>query len=439
MMIRAGAPAVLAVATLLAAAASATERMAVLAVDAELDGAQSALVAAAAVRKKLRAAGFDVLDEDATKGPMRAHLSRGGAPLSAYQARLAEAEAALAALDQAKVAQILETLVADLAVDQEPTVDKLALLEQSRLRLASRLLGMGGKRETGHAETAEGKRARQLLVDALRARPNVAPSADEYPARFFTLLDVARAELAARGRGGLRVDSRPRGATVLLEGREIGRTPLVLGEDALARGEYRLWLSAGAARSVPTRVTVDETTAALVVDLAFEGALWPEGPGLRPVAGATIDEEVSKNVGALLGIDRLVLVGVRRANDGQGTALWGTVLAVAEGRAARRGEVPLDQGKPVDEAATALAESLLGGGWVGGVREAKLPATVLPPTRPAPTEAAPDGDFPWLAVGLAAGGVVAVAVAGGLAVAAVALTPKEGAYTVSVRELGGGT
>ncbi|MCC7072687.1 MAG: PEGA domain-containing protein [Deltaproteobacteria bacterium] len=437
-MIGAGPPALLVLAMLLATRAGASERTAVLVVDTELDGATQGVAAAAAVRAKLRAAGLDVLDDEATRASLRAHLSRGGAHLAAYQARLAEAEAALAALDQHKVAQILETLVTDLAADQEPTVDKLALLEQARLRLASRLLGMGGKRETGHGETAEGKRALQLLIDGLRARPTLAPSPDEYPARFFTLLDGARAELAARGRGGLHVDSRPRGATVFLEGRDIGRTPLVLGAEALARGEYRLWLAMGTARSVPTRVTVGGASAPLHVDLAFDGALWPEGPGLRPVAGASIDEEMASKVGALLGVDALVLVGVDQAKGGGARALWGAALAVGGAQVPRRGAVPLDPDTPAEAAAATLAAFVTDGAAAGGVRDQPLPASVLPPARPGSVETEPAGDFPWLAVGLVSGGVLTAAVVGGIVVATVALTPKTGAYTVTVLELGGG-
>ncbi|MBI1944323.1 MAG: PEGA domain-containing protein [Deltaproteobacteria bacterium] len=423
------------VAALLGAAAADHERYAVLPVDTAKDGAPRALEAARAVRAALRSAGLDVLEEDATRAPLRAHLSRGGAPLAVYQERMAQSEAALAALEQDKVVRILETLVSDLVADQEPTVEKLQLLEQARLRLAARLLGIGGKRETGRAETPEGKRAHRLLLEALRARPTLAPSKDEFPARLFTLLDGARAALDAQGRGGLHVDSRPRGAVVYLEGRDIGRTPLVLGADALPLGEYRLWLAVGGAHSVPTRVQVEPAPQPLLVDLAFDGALWPEGPGLRPVQGASIDEDVAKTVGGVLGADVLVLVGTDARPGDAAPSLWGTAFSVASARAARRGAVPLPDGASVDEAAVALGRYLTGSNDATGVQEQALPATVLPPRKPVAATQVPEGEFPWLTVALVAGGVGAVVLAGAGVAAAVLSIPKSGAYTVTVVEL----
>mgnify|MGYP001590697394 CR=1 FL=1 len=423
----------------LIAAPAAAERYAVVAVDTANDGAAPALSAARAARERLRASGADVLDEEATRAPLREHLSRGGAPLSTYQGRLAQSEAALAALEQDKAVQILETLVTDLVSDQEPTVEKLQLLEQARLRLATRLIGLGGKRETGRSETPEGKRAHKLLVDALRTHPTLAPSKDEYPARFFTLLDGARTALDAQGRGGLHVDSRPRGATVLLDGRDVGRTPLVLGPDALSLGEYRLWVSIGAARSVPMRVLVEPEAKPLLVDLAFDGALWPEGPGLRPVEGASIDEDVAKTVGGVLGADVLLLIGVSEGAGGDAPSLWGAAFTVARAQAARRGAVPLVAGVAVEDATAELVRYLAGDDG-GDARARELQRTVLPQKDQASGAvgaAEVAGEFPWVAVGVIGGGVAAALLVGGAVVAAVALTPETGAYTVTITDIGG--
>lgn len=415
------------------------ERYAVVAVDAVLDGGAQALVAARATRAALRASGADVLDEEATRAPLRAHLSRGGAPLAAYQGRVAQSEAALAALEQEKAVQILETLVSDLVADQEPSVEKLALLEQSRLRLATRLIGLGGKRETGRAETEQGQQALRLLVDALRARPTLAPSKDEYPARFFGLLEQARTTVESQGQGGLHIDSRPRGATVYLEGRDVGRTPLVLGPDALARGEYRLWLAMGAARSVPMRVFVEPEPKPLLIDLAFDGALWPEGPGLRPVEGATIDEDVAKMVGSMLGADVLVMVGTSPADVVGEPTMWGAAFPVARARAVKRGVVPLPAGADLAAAAAELSRLLTSDG--GGPAQAKdLPPSVLPAKtrKPGAPDAAAhaDGELPWVPIAVGVGGVGAALLAAGAVVATVMLWPKNGAYTVTVTDLG---
>lgn len=409
------------------------ERYAVLAVDGARDGAAPALAAAREMRARLKAAGVDVLDEEATRSPLRAHLSRGGAPLASYQGRVAQSEAALAALEQEKAVQILESLVRDLVADQEPSVEKLALLEQSRLRLANRLIGLGGKRETGQAETEQGQQAHRLLVDALRTRPTLAPSKDEYPARFFVLMEKARHTLELQGQGGLHVDSRPRGATVLLEGRDVGRTPLVLGADALPRGEYRMWLTLGMARSVPVRVFVDAAPKPVIVDLAFDGALWPEGPGLRPVEGASIDEDVAKEVGSLLGAERLILAGTSPGEGGV-PSLWAASFSVARAEAARRGAVPLPAEAKVDEAADQLLRYLSGEDF-GQARASELPPGVLPPKEPA--AAAGESELPWTPIGIVAGSAAGVLLVGGAVAATILFWPKNGAYRVSVTDMEG--
>lgn len=418
------------------------ERVAVLPVDAARDGGASAIRAAAGVREVLKAQGFVVVDEAATRAKFNDYL-RPGTDIAQYQQRFDQSEQALAALDQDRSISILETLIKNLAEDPAFSREKQALLEIARLKLASRLIGLAGRAEKGNAETEFGKRAQALLVDALRANPKFAPAPNEYAPRFFDILERARGVLSQLGTGGLSVDSRPQGATVFLEGRDIGKTPLALGKDVLAKGNYRLWVEANGVRSVTKQVKIDDVTPRIDVDLAFEGALWPEGSGLRPVIG-TIDEQVGQKVGNLLEVDTVILVGRAHYEDSEDDSLFGAALAVGEGSVVRRGSVTLKEGVGIDAAARDLA-SFLSRGERGRVDEkAALPDSVLPLRKPgvgpeAVSSSAPTlsvsstsivaDDFPWLYVGLGAGAVVAVTAG---VIAAVLLVPRDGAVVITL-------
>lgn len=434
---------VLAVAGTVAGAARA-ERFAVLPVDAG-DGGELPVRAAAAVRASLQSGDLEVLGVEQTRAVLVDYLRRGGAELASYQRRLEQAEAALTALDEMSSLKILELLITDLAADPEFSREKHALLEVARLKLAARLVGLAGAKETGKGETDNGKRARVLLADALRANPKLAPSRDDFPPRFHLLFDNARAEIAARGTGGLNIDSRPRGATVLVEGRDVGKTPLTLGNDMLTKGSYRVWVESGGARSVPQLLEVGDRTTPVFVDLAFEGALWADGPGLRPLAGNTIDEEVAKKIGRFLGVDSLLLVGKARYDD-DADWLWGAAFAVAEGTTARRGAVRMGDDVSLDTAATTLAR-FLGRGEERGVENRPLPPSVLPQQQHSAvagplTSAAMmssstsgDGGVPWLAVGAIGGGVLVAGLATVGIVALLASQPKDALLVISAERL----
>ncbi len=435
-----------AVALLLFAGATHAERFAVLAVDADHDGGAVPLEAADAVRAALERRGIEMLDADATRALFHRQLDLGGNTVAEYKTQLAKADQALAALDQDASLRILTSVIRALANDPDPSTEKQALLEPARLKLASRLVALAGPKESGNGETEKGREARAILVDALRANPALAPSPDEYPPRFLSLVAAARSDLVQRPTGLLVVDSRPQGATVFLDGRDMGRTPLSLGKDAnVVAGSYHVWVELGGARSVPKVITIGESPSPVFVDLAFEGALWQEGPGLRPIAGSGIDEAVARKIGSFLEVDTLLLVGTARYDD-DGAWLWGAAFHVGDGTTARRGAVRLADGVAVTAAAGTLA-AFLGLGEDDGVEQRPLPPSVLPekkvsvagsstssPSLSVTTKQVVEG-IPWVPVGITAGAVVAAAAVAGGIFAVVALSPKEGEVVFTVEDL----
>lgn len=107
----------------------------------------------------------------------------------------------------------------------------------------------------------------------------------------------------------------------------MGVTPLHLPE-ALPTGRYRVWTSLAPAESATRWVRVEQDSAPSHFDLAFEGVLWPAGPGVRPARGLVIDAGFIEKVAALLGVSEVVLVGVGVHE----VAPWLYVVACTAGR-----------------------------------------------------------------------------------------------------------
>ncbi|MDP2342474.1 MAG: PEGA domain-containing protein [Deltaproteobacteria bacterium] len=304
----------------------------------------------------------------------------------------AAAEEAFNALDHERSVALLEDAITQLEGGSDLSVEKAALLEQSRLTCAQRLLGLAGPSETGNGETKNGTRARAHLAKVLKANPGFVLDASRYPPKLHALLAKAAADVKAAGQGGLAVRSSPSGATVFLEGRALGVTPLSLA-GAVPVGRHRLWLDLGGRRSI-TRVVDVEAGVPLPVeiDVGFEGSLVPAGPGITPVV--PFSTGAWKRLAGFVDVDVVVAVG---SSEGR---VWG-VSAEAAG-VVRQGSVEVGQEE-------ALA-SFLRGGAGGGVDVVGVPASVFVPEVAA---VEPAGEFPWTAVGIGAA-VGAVVVAGAL-------------------------
>ena len=185
-------------------------------------------------------------------------------------------------------------------------------------------------------------------------------------------------------------------------------------------------------------------TVSLFVDLAFEGALWPDGPGLRPLSGASIDEEVAKKIGRFLGVDTLLLVGKSYDEDAQW--LWGASFSVVEGTTARRGAVKIGD-VSVPAVADKLASFLGNGDTSSGVEHRPLPPSVLPEkslSLAGSSSSSPSlsvnqrqvvEEVPWIPIAATAGGVVALAALTGGVIFLVESTAKNTTAIVSARSI----
>jgi hypothetical protein len=403
---------------------------AVLAVDAtRIDGEAAPLTTADALRARLSASGQGVL----SSGDVVKRLADSGVS-TAQQVdvtrTISEAEAAYQAVDPERSIVLLERAVDSLVTAPVVTPTEAALLEDLRVRMAVRLLLVAGPDESGSGESTSGKRAKVILKDALRANPTLVLDAAKHPPKARRLLDEARLELSRAGTAGLTVDSTPDGATVFVEGRAVGKTPLTL-VDALSPGRYRVWVEDAGVRSRTRVIDVQKDTPPVVIDLAFEGALDAGAPALRPLSGQTIDDRMAARVGALLGVDELILCGIARYDDARW--LYTVVFTVAAGTAMRRGAVRIVGEAPSDSEIASLAAFLQ---ERAPLDARPVPSTILPVTAPkraaasspryeaqsaspahassGPSEAEDNAGFSWalvgVSVGLASALVVVVAV-----------------------------
>ncbi len=369
-------------------------RVAVLAVPGE-DPAAQAL--ASQVRSRLQEAGDDVVDEASLGRRLRGPQGIAG-DIVVQRAALAAADEAFAALDHEHSVALLDDLIEELEKDGEFSLEKADLLERARLSCAQRLVGLAGPAETGKAETKNGQRARFHLAQALRVHPGLALEPARTPPKMRALLRGATDDVKAGGVGGLNVSSMPAGATVYLEGRVLGTTPLKAA-GVVPVGRHRLWLELGARRSLTRVVDIDAgVSLPAEIDVGFEGSLVPAGPGLTPVVPFTTT--AWRRLAGFVDVDVVVAAGVV---DGQPWALTlSSTAAVRQARFASDRELVAwvrGEGKA----------ALHGGGAPPGIF---APEPVSVPAAPPSVEAA--AEFPWIPVSAGAVVVVVVVVIGAL-------------------------
>ncbi len=389
------------------------------AVDVHVD---DAVAAAAAVRAALENEADAVVQTReetalALRGPA-------GAPVDVSRARgiAKDADVAFEALEHERSVALLEEAIASLENDRDFSSEKRALLEELRLRCAQRLIGLAGPSETGNAETKQGQAARRHLQQALRANPRL--ELTKVPPKVRALAELAAGDVNKLGLGGLQVTSTPTGATVLLDARPVGVTPLST-TTASAPGTYRLWVelptsdaSRPAPRSFARSVTLEAGQVLEAnIDAGFEAALRADVGGVAPSSPWRAAELA--RLATVLGVDDVVVVGVD--DDAQAPA-W---LLRFTGQGLQR----VTFARAAVDAVPAALPSL----------SASTSTTLSPPVPAAfyVDDAAvagagvvDDDGFPWLWVGAGVAGAVVVA-AGAVAVG-VAVAPPTRTLTVNV-------
>lgn len=135
----------------------------------------------------------------------------------------------------------------------------------------------------------------------LRIEPQYKLDPESYPPSTIQAFEAVRKELARVKKTSLQVNSSPAGATVFLDGREVGRTPLKLD---LPPGQFRLSLVSGDGLSFPRKVTAGRDEV-VQVDMAFEG-----GVGLQPplCVNSTDDDRLAIRLASAVSADQVVVV-----------------------------------------------------------------------------------------------------------------------------------
>ncbi len=151
---------------------------------------------------------------------------------------------------------------------------------------------------------------------------------ETYPPVFQRIFEAIKKRLLAQPKGGLRVESTPPGATVAVDGREVGPAP-VLVKDLVPGAHYVKLVSGGApvyAAKVDVRsADVAHVTAQVKGGGAGEGepeaVPLPSGPSgavIASMANNTIDEAVlnkATDAAAKAGADYVVLGGIYRKEN----------------------------------------------------------------------------------------------------------------------------
>lgn len=303
-------------------------------------------------------------------------------------AGVAAADDAFAKLDHERSVALLTTTIEALEADRDFSEGKRVVLEDARLKCAQRLLGLAGPGETGNGESKNGALAKRHLQNALKANPTL-ELGKQFPPKMKTLFDNARQDVDRLGLGGLVVRSSPPGATVYVDGRALGVTPLSLPA-AVAPGSWRLWISSSSGDRKSTARVVDvEKGASLTVDLDldFEGSLISRGAAGAPaiVPQTPWTTAMAQRLARLVDVDVVVLAGhVDGGADGDN---WAVGVARDTGVVINGADVSV--GLAVAPAAVFTA---------GVVAEAPSGAVV----------AEEGGLLPWLVAGGAVAGVVVI-------------------------------
>jgi hypothetical protein len=286
-----------------------------------------------------------------------------GASLAELDRAYEGARAAYVAGDYEGSVRTLRAIVEDLEKLPDSS-EGFVQWERAMLRLAKAELDLGRQDE-----------ARGALERLVRASPDLKVDPALYPPKFVREVADVRAQIKKLPSRKLTVTSPNKGATVYVDGRTVGSSPVTV---AVPQGRHRVAGSQDGVYAPPQIVDLaeDETVA---LDFAIPESLRPNlGPGL-----ALPEEDRARRLVSAGGFLRLdTLLATTLIEQGGVAYLVGSVYDVRHGMLKREGRVRLaGQSLPLG-GTTALADFLITGQAVSDLVETSGPGGKAVDLRP---------------------------------------------------------
>lgn len=221
----------------------------------------------------------------------------------------------------------------------------------------------------------------------LRIDPGFTLDPDAYPPSTLQAFEAVRKEVTRTRKATLVVQSTPPGAAVIVDGKELGKTPFRRG---LVPGSYRVWLMKDGRVSFPHSTEVKDVRhqKELQVDMGFESAVSQQ----PPLCVAANDDDEARKLGALMVADEVIVV--RNAASTGNPPYVTAVLYDASGRQARNGGAGSDA---IGNLATFIVTGQEQAGVHKGTEPPPPPSVVIvqgPEPKTPAEKVEPNGDIP---------------------------------------------
>ena len=225
------------------------------------DNAKSGMLGA--IREELKARGEVFVIDGQFSSKARKKIKRGGkrktdTDLQRAIAKLEDARRQMERLKFDRAIGPLESVIKQFAKDID-LLDDYQLLVEAHVMLSVAYLRRGKQRQ--------GKRTlEQLLV----VRPDLTVDPRDYPPMFLTLLNKTRKKVLSRGTGTIRVPGGTQPQEVYLNGRLMGRSPLLIEKVMTGQNHIRIVATGRNYSGHIAKVTKDTTTL-VMGSLAIQG------------------------------------------------------------------------------------------------------------------------------------------------------------------------
>lgn len=267
---------------------------------------------------------FEAAPQQANPAPVR-----DDAKLTEARERTAKADDFIGKLKFRQAVEELDKVVA-LYESQHPHIDFSALVEvYLNLAVARFRLGQDDEGEA-------------LLAQVVRLDPERRLEAEKYPPVFIRIFESTAKKVKAAPRSAIRIDTTAQGATVVLDGREIGKAPLMI-KDVIKGAHYLRVIPAEGGEAWAERI---EAAPGDVVRLtpSLPSAGGPLGEIVALMSRNIIDQAVVEKaaaVGEKAGADFVVLGGVHK--EANQIVVSSHLLRVAQRRVSLLQRVVVDQ------------------------------------------------------------------------------------------------